>query len=106
MLRTYGALSIPSGRVLVSWKRGANGKATNLTLEWHELGGPPYHPGFKLAMELTSYAISCLTNLEARLISCSGRRRQLQNGVPDQGGVTCKGRTRRHRARPHTVPPG
>ena len=36
----YGALSIPGGRVLVSWDRGTDGKATNLTFVWHELGGP------------------------------------------------------------------
>ena len=37
----HGALSIPRGRVLISWKPGTNGKATNLTFDWRELGGPP-----------------------------------------------------------------
>jgi PAS domain S-box-containing protein len=37
----YGALSIPGGRVSVSWNRGTNGKATNLMFVWRELGGPP-----------------------------------------------------------------
>src|SRR5262245_34269955 len=38
----YGALSIPGGRVSVSWERKLNGSAAaNLSLVWHELGGPP-----------------------------------------------------------------
>ncbi len=38
----YGALSIPGGRVSVSWKRKPSGRAaTNLILAWHEVGGPP-----------------------------------------------------------------
>jgi two-component sensor histidine kinase len=37
----YGALSVPGGRVSVSWDRVANGKATNLMFVWRELGGPP-----------------------------------------------------------------
>jgi two-component sensor histidine kinase len=36
----YGALSIPGGRVSVSWEREPNGGAANLILEWRELGGP------------------------------------------------------------------
>jgi PAS domain S-box-containing protein len=38
----YGALSIPGGRVSVSWERKLNGSAaTNLSLVWREVGGPP-----------------------------------------------------------------
>jgi PAS domain S-box-containing protein len=38
----YGALSIPGGRVSVSWERKLNGSAAaNLSLEWRELDGPP-----------------------------------------------------------------
>jgi PAS domain S-box-containing protein len=38
----YGALSIPGGRVSVSWERRLNGAgATTLIFVWHELGGPP-----------------------------------------------------------------
>jgi two-component sensor histidine kinase len=38
----YGALSIPGGRVSVSWERRVNGSgATNLILAWREVGGPP-----------------------------------------------------------------
>jgi len=33
----YGALSIPGGRVSVSWEHAA----TNLIFVWRELGGPP-----------------------------------------------------------------
>jgi PAS domain S-box-containing protein len=37
----YGALSIPGGQVSVHWNVKPNGAATNLTLIWRELGGPP-----------------------------------------------------------------
>jgi two-component sensor histidine kinase len=38
----YGSLSIPGGRVSVSWDRRLNGGAgTNLIFVWHELDGPP-----------------------------------------------------------------
>jgi len=38
----YGALSIPGGRVSVSWDRRLNGgAATNLIFVWRELDGPP-----------------------------------------------------------------
>jgi two-component sensor histidine kinase len=38
----YGALSIPDGRVSVSWERKLNGSAAaNLILVWREAGGPP-----------------------------------------------------------------
>jgi PAS domain S-box-containing protein len=66
----YGALSIPSGRVLVSWKRGTTGKATNLTLEWHEFGGPPPVPskiqasyGTNLIRDLIPHELGGTTDL-------------------------------------------
>jgi PAS domain S-box-containing protein len=38
----HGALSIPGGRVSVTWDRKLNGSAeTNLILVWREIGGPP-----------------------------------------------------------------
>jgi two-component sensor histidine kinase len=38
----YGALSVPDGRVSVSWERKLNGGAArSLIFEWRELGGPP-----------------------------------------------------------------
>jgi PAS domain S-box-containing protein len=38
----YGALSIPGGRVSVSWEREMKGSAAaNLILLWREVGGPP-----------------------------------------------------------------
>jgi PAS domain S-box-containing protein len=38
----YGALSVPDGRVAVSWERRANGGADSLLrIEWRELDGPP-----------------------------------------------------------------
>jgi len=36
----YGALSVPTGRVMVSWDRKLNGHAANLVFAWRELGGP------------------------------------------------------------------
>jgi two-component sensor histidine kinase len=54
----YGALSIRGGQVLVSWDRKSNGAATNLTLLWQELGGPPVaseHP--------SSYGTNLISNL-------------------------------------------
>jgi PAS domain S-box-containing protein len=41
----HGALSIPGGRVSVSWERKVNGSAAaNLILEWREVGGPRVAP--------------------------------------------------------------
>jgi PAS domain S-box-containing protein len=37
----YGALSVLTGRVTVSWDRASNGHATNLVFAWREFGGPP-----------------------------------------------------------------
>jgi two-component sensor histidine kinase len=38
----YGALSIPGGRISISWDRRLNGvAATNLIFVWRELDGPP-----------------------------------------------------------------
>jgi len=37
----YGAFSVPSGQVSVSWCRETNGKEPHLTFVWRELGGPP-----------------------------------------------------------------
>jgi PAS domain S-box-containing protein len=37
----YGALSVPTGRVTVSWERKSNGHGTNLVFAWREFGGPP-----------------------------------------------------------------
>lgn len=38
----YGALSIPGGRVAISWDRKPDsGAAASLMFVWHELGGPP-----------------------------------------------------------------
>jgi len=54
----YGALSVPSGQVSVSWDRKPDGGATNLTLLWREFGGPP------VASEVqSSYGINLIRNL-------------------------------------------
>jgi PAS domain S-box-containing protein len=54
----YGALSVPSGQVSVSWDRKPNGDATDLVLVWREFGGPP------VASEVqSSYGINLVRNL-------------------------------------------
>lgn len=46
----YGALSVPQGKVAISWTIGQNGEANKLDLTWKESGGPavsaPTHVGF------------------------------------------------------------
>jgi two-component sensor histidine kinase len=54
----YGALSIPSGEVSVSWDRKANGQKVTLILEWRELGGPPVASKIQ-----SSYGIDLIRNL-------------------------------------------
>jgi PAS domain S-box-containing protein len=54
----YGALSIPGGRVSVSWDCKPDGKATKLILTWREFGGP------SVASEIqSSYGIDLIRNL-------------------------------------------
>ncbi|MFC3123658.1 sensor histidine kinase [Pseudoroseomonas globiformis] len=37
----YGALSVPSGRVEITWMLEGQGSDAELVLEWREIGGPP-----------------------------------------------------------------
>jgi PAS domain S-box-containing protein len=54
----YGALSIPSGQVAVSWDRKQNGDGAHLMLVWQERGEPP------VASEVqSSYGINLIRNL-------------------------------------------
>lgn len=54
----YGALSIPSGQVSVSWDRKPNADGANLMLVWQERGGPP------VASEVqSSYGINLIRSL-------------------------------------------
>jgi PAS domain S-box-containing protein len=54
----HGALSTWNGQVSVSWDLKPNGAATNLTLLWRELGGPP------VASECPSgYGTNLISNL-------------------------------------------
>jgi PAS domain S-box-containing protein len=75
----YGALSVPSGRVLVSWERRANGHAAaNLVFVWRELGGPPTATevqsgyGTRLIRELVPYDLGGTVDLQfaATGVSC------------------------------------
>lgn len=40
----YGALKVPGGRVLVSWKTVAAADGNRLVMRWQETGGPPVTP--------------------------------------------------------------
>jgi PAS domain S-box-containing protein len=65
----YGALSIPSGQISVSWELKPNGAATNLSLVWRELGGPAVvseHPpgyGTTLIRNLIPYELGGAVDL-------------------------------------------
>ena len=39
----YGALSVPGGRVRISWRIARNGDEPRLHFRWSESGGPPVH---------------------------------------------------------------
>ena len=54
----YGALSIPSGQVSVSWNREPNGNGANLMLVWREHGGPLVEPEVR-----SSYGTNLIRNL-------------------------------------------
>jgi two-component sensor histidine kinase len=74
----YGALSVPTGRVTVSWERKPNGHAANLVFAWHEFGGPPVAVGAKsgygirLIRELVPHELAGTVDLEfgAEGVSC------------------------------------
>jgi PAS domain S-box-containing protein len=59
----YGALSVPPGRVTVSWDVKSNGHAANLVFLWREFGGPPTSAevqsgyGTRLIRELVPYEL-------------------------------------------------
>jgi two-component sensor histidine kinase len=66
----YGALSTPTGQVIVSWERlVSNGMAAKLTLEWREADGPivgaPRRSGFgtSLIRELIPHELSGTVDL-------------------------------------------
>jgi two-component sensor histidine kinase len=40
----YGALSVPAGRVSLSWRLVGKGAGRRLLLRWAERGGPPVTP--------------------------------------------------------------
>ena len=40
----YGALSVPSAKVELSWKREADANQDLMTIDWNEVGGPPATP--------------------------------------------------------------
>jgi PAS domain S-box-containing protein len=66
----YGALSVPTGQVSVSWERRQNGSAgAHLILMWRESGGPPIaaevKPGYgtRLIRELVPYELGGTVDL-------------------------------------------
>jgi len=54
----YGALSIPSGHISVSWNLRPNGDGENLILVWEEHGGPPVKTEVQ-----SSYGTNLIRNL-------------------------------------------
>jgi two-component sensor histidine kinase len=74
----YGALSVPTGRVAVSWDREPNGHAASLVFAWRELGAPrtPVEAksgyGTRLIRELVPHELGGTVDLEftAEGVSC------------------------------------
>src|SRR5215510_7274801 len=74
----YGALSMPTGRVTVSWERKPNGHVTNLVFAWREFDGPPGPVeaksgyGTRLIRELVPHELGGTVDLEfaAEGVSC------------------------------------
>jgi PAS domain S-box-containing protein len=54
----YGALSVPSGQVSVSWDRKRDADGANLILVWQEHGGPPVKSAVR-----SSYGTNLIRNL-------------------------------------------
>ncbi len=40
----YGALSLPEGRIALTWERDRSGEEPTITLRWQEMGGPEVSP--------------------------------------------------------------
>ena len=74
----YGAFSLPTGRVTVSWDRKPNGHAANLVFVWREFAGPPTAVeaksgyGTRLIRELVPHEFGGTVDLEfaAEGVSC------------------------------------
>jgi PAS domain S-box-containing protein len=66
----YGAFSVPSGSVAVSWDRKQNGHAANLVFVWREFGAPPSAVesktgyGTRLIRELVPHELGGTVDLE------------------------------------------
>jgi PAS domain S-box-containing protein len=54
----YGSLSVPDGRVCITWDRVNLDAGAKLLFEWRELGGPPVQPEIS-----SSYGTSLIRNL-------------------------------------------
>jgi PAS domain S-box-containing protein len=74
----YGALSVPTGRVTVSWERKPNGHPANLVFAWREFGAPRIAVeaksgyGTRLIRELVPHELGGTVDLEfaAEGVSC------------------------------------
>jgi two-component sensor histidine kinase len=97
----YGALSNSHGRVIVRWRRQANGgSGGKLVLEWRETGGPPLAvpnaPGFGTSVirdlipyelggtvdyELAPQGVRCKLEIPAQWLSTSTRARRTLKGA-------------------------
>lgn len=68
----YGALSIPAGRLAVTWQRSEDEDGFRIHLRWHETGGPkvtqPTRQGFgtRLIEQSTSHELGGTARPEYR----------------------------------------
>lgn len=86
----YGALSVPDGKIVVSWKFEEDGKAPeSFTLEWQERDGPPVKPstrkGFGLFVTQKMVARSLNATVEVDLAP-DGLRWTMQMPASDARG--------------------
>jgi two-component sensor histidine kinase len=86
----YGALSVPTGRVTVSWDREPNGHAANLVFAWREFDGPPTAVavksgyGTRLIRELVPYELGGTVDLELAVEGVSCRIEFPIDSVPQE----------------------
>jgi two-component sensor histidine kinase len=78
--RKYGALSVPEGRLDVSWTVSINGRGSAIELIWAEQNGPEVNPPDKIGLgsilierSLESFGGSASTRYEPRGVRCTLR---------------------------------
>jgi PAS domain S-box-containing protein len=77
----YGALSNGQGRISVCWRKHANGRSSELVLDWRETGGPPIdarnQPGYGTTVirNLIPYELGGIVHYE---LAADGARCRMQ----------------------------